>query len=338
MWDKIRKSLRLQLFLSSIAAVVFLLLGIRFLTEGLKFASILMFVPVGAYLICVNFWFIKSVLAPIAKMTDFAGKIAEGSYGIQSDEPTDNEIGVLTSEINSMSEKIAESDKTRTDFVSQVSHELRTPLTAITGWSETIAFDPTLDEDSRKGIQIISSEAERLTSMVTELLDYTRIQDGRFSVNIESVDIAALLEDAIFTYNELFRQAGVTVEYSECDEEIPPIPGDSVRLKQVLLNIFDNAIKHGGDGKKIDALLRYDEEYAIIVIRDYGRGIPEDELPHIKEKFYKGSSKDRGTGIGLAVCDEIISLHDGSLEIDNAVGGGCCVVIRLPVKDKNARQ
>ena len=111
-----------------------------------------MFVPVGAYLICVNFWFIKSVLAPIAKMTDFAGKIAEGSYGIQSDEPTDNEIGVLTSEINSMSEKIAESDKTRTDFVSQVSHELRTPLTAITGWSETIAFDPTLDEDSRKGM------------------------------------------------------------------------------------------------------------------------------------------------------------------------------------------
>ena len=191
-------------------------------------------------------------------------------------------------------------------------------------------FDPSIENDSRRGIQIIQKEAARLTGLVEELLEFTRIQDGRFNLRIELIDIAAELEDAIFTYGELMRQAGMEVSYTEPPSEIPLIPGDSERLKQVFLNLLDNAMTHGGEGKKVDVNLAADPDGVHITVRDYGHGIPEAELPHVKEKFYKGSSKNRGTGIGLAVCDEIVTRHGGKLDIVNAPGGGCQVTVTLP--------
>lgn len=288
-------------------------------------------VILAIYIILINYWFRSYVSDPIEKMTNFASKIAEGSYGIQEDKIVENEIGNLTDSINEMSKKIALAEKARTEFISQISHELRTPLTAITGWAETIAYDENVQGDSLKGVNIISKEAERLTRMVTELLEFTRIQDGRFNLRIELIDIAAELEDAMFTYGELMKQAGIDVKYNSPDSEIPLIPGDPERLKQVFLNLLDNGSKHGGEGKKIDVELKTSNNKVKISFRDYGHGIPEDELPHVKEKFYKGSSKNRGTGIGLAVCDEIITRHNGTLDINNAEGGGCIVTISLPM-------
>ena len=229
-----------------------------------------------------------------------------------------------------MSEKVAMAEKSRTEFISQVSHELRTPLTAIEGWAETIAFDSAVQGDSLRGIHIISKEAERLTGMVSEMLEFARIQDGRFNLRIELIDIAAELEDALFTYGELLKQAGIEVNYTPPPAEISLIPGDPERLKQVFLNLLDNAAKHGGDGGKVDVSISSDAQGVHIAIRDYGHGIPKGELPHVKEKFYKGSSKNRGTGIGLSVCDEIVTRHGGELNIENADGGGCLVTILLP--------
>jgi len=93
---------------------------------------------------------------------------------------------------------------------------------------------------------------------------------------------------------------------------------------------LDNAAKHGTDGKQIDASIAYESDHVVIRIRDYGPGIPEDELPMVKKKFYKGSSKARGTGIGLAVCDEIVQMHGGSLVLENAPGGGALVTVQIP--------
>ena len=283
-----------------------------------------------ACLVLLNLWFRRYVSEPIRAMTHTARRIAEGSYGTKIEQSDDNEIGQLAAEINSMSEKVAVAEKSRTEFISQVSHELRTPLTAIEGWAETIAYDPAVQGDSLRGIHIISKEAERLTGMVTEMLEFARIQDGRFNLRIELIDIAAELEDALFTYGELMKQAGVELSYEQPASEIPLIPGDPERLKQVFLNLLDNAAKHGGDGQKVEVSLAEVPRGVCIRIRDHGRGIPEGELPHVKEKFYKGSSKNRGTGIGLAVCDEIVTRHGGELTIENAEGGGCLVTILLP--------
>lgn len=324
-------SLKNQLLLSALAALALLLLSIRLVTGGYAGWAVTLIVVVCLYLIALNLWFWRYVSDPINMLTGFAQRIASGSYGTKIDHAQNNELGRLTEEINMMSEKVAIAEKSRTDFISQVSHELRTPLTAIMGWSETIAFDPAVQGDSLRGIHIISKEAERLTGMVSELLEFTRIQDGRFNLRIELIDIASELEDALFTYGELMRQAGVEISYSQPPSEIPLIPGDPERLKQVFLNLLDNAVKHGGDGQKVDVSLSEEADRVHITVRDYGHGIPEGELPHVKEKFYKGSSKNRGTGIGLAVCDEIITRHGGELKISNAPGGGCLVSIDLPM-------
>ena len=168
--------------------------------------------------------------------------------------------------------------------------------------------------------------------MVSELLEFARIQDGRFNLRIEPIDIAAELEDAIFTYGELMKQAGIEVSYDQPSMPIPTIHGDPERLKQVFLNLLDNAAKHGGDGKRVEVAISAEGASVRITIRDHGHGIPKSELPHVKEKFYKGSSKNRGTGIGLSVCDEIVARHGGKLSIENAEGGGCLVTVTLPIR------
>ena len=280
-----------------------------------------------------NLYFIRSIVDPVAGITETAKRIAAGSYGVQIEKRYDDEIGALTDTINDMSLKINQSEKMKNEFISSVSHELRTPLTAINGWAETIMNGEVRDAgDVKKGMGIIVSEARRLTNMVEELLEFSRIQDGRFTLSVEPMDIKAELEDAVYTYREFFRREGIELNHFDCDEEFPPIAGDPERLRQVFCNLLDNAAKHCGSGKRIDTAIARDEDQVVITIRDYGPGIPAEELPHVKYKFYKGSSKARGSGIGLAVCDEIITRHEGTLDIDNAEGGGCIVTIHLPIR------
>ena len=132
-------------------------------------------------------------------------------------------------------------------------------------------------------------------------------------------------------YGNRLKQEGICLHYDGCDEEIPEIPCDVARMRQVFLNILDNAAKHGGEGKRIDASIAHEGSFVVIRMRDYGPGIPPAELPQVKKKFFKGSSKERGSGIGLAVCDEIVRLHGGTFDIANAEDGGAVVTIALPM-------
>ena len=277
-----------------------------------------------------NMVFISNVVEPVAEVTAAAKRISGGSYGAQLENPYQDEIGELIDSINDMSMKIAQSEKVKSEFISSVSHELRTPLTAINGWGETLLDGGESPEELRRGISIILKESRRLTSMVEELLDFSRMEDGRFTLRLAQVDIQAEFEDTIYTYQALLRQEGIQLFYEPGDDVLPPIPGDAERLKQVFCNVLDNAAKHGGAGKRIDAAIHQLQNNIVITVRDYGPGIPEAELPFVKQKFYKGSSKARGSGIGLAVCDEIIQRHNGSFEIANASGGGALVTITLP--------
>ena len=284
-----------------------------------------------ALIIISNLLFINNVVEPVAVVSEAAKRIAAGGYGFQIEKKYTDELGELVDNINDMSLQIGQNEKMKSEFISSVSHELRTPLTAINGWGETILEDPTGDPvQMRRGIRIILNESRRLSTMVEELLEFSKMEDGRFTLHIEQVDLQAEFEDAIFTYRELFRQDGIELHYQAGDEEMAPIPGDPERLKQVFCNVLDNAAKHGGSGRRIDTSIAQEGREQVIRIRDYGPGVPEEELPYVKQKFYKGSSKARGSGIGLAVCDEIVKLHGGTFEIGNADGGGAIVTIRLP--------
>ena len=280
-----------------------------------------------------NMVFINNVVEPVAEVTETAKRIAGGSYGTQMENHYRDEIGQLIDAINNMSSQISKSEKIKSEFISSVSHELRTPLTAITGWAETIMGGEARDEgDVRKGMGIIASEARRLSGMVEELLEFSRIEDGRFTLSVEPMDIKAELEDAVYTYHEFLAGEGISVCHEDCEEEFGPIPGDPDRLRQVFCNLLDNAAKHGGSGKRIDTAIYPDGSDVVITVRDYGPGIPPEELPNVKYKFYTGSATARGSGIGLAVCDEIVSRHNGELNILNAEDelGGCVAEIRLP--------
>ena len=277
--------------------------------------------------------FIRSILEPVSRVTETARRIAAGSYGVQMEKRGDDEMGNLVEAINDMSMKIDQAERTQSEFISSVSHELRTPLTAINGWAETLYNGELQDEqDVKKGMGIIVSEARRLTNMVEELLEFSRIETGRFNLSIEPIDIKAELEDAVYTYREFFRRKGLELDYYDCEEEFPPMDGDPERLRQVFCNLLDNADKHGGSGGRVEVSINGEGRYVAIRIRDYGPGVPEDELPFVKYKFYKGSSQARGSGIGLAVCEEIVSCHNGTLDIGNAEGKGCVVTLRLPLR------
>ena len=328
----------------AVASAGFALYALMTLSAGRVYSAAFALCAGGALILAV--WllgsaYLRRLTDTLADLTAFARRISDGSFGLKTDAVGEDELGLLAGEINALSEEAARSGALQTEFISSVSHELRTPLTAITGWTETLSYDESLDEETRKkGLAIVLEEARRLTNMVEELLVFTRIEDGRFTVRIEKLDIEAELEEACFTCRELIKQEGIKLEYTPPEEPMPIIPGDPERLKQVILNILDNAAKHGGSGKRIVVDLDLEEDYQAsgkdfvrIRVRDFGPGIPPDELGSVKLKFYRGSSKARGSGIGLAVCEEIVTMHGGVLDIENAGdgAGGCLVTVHLPI-------
>lgn len=326
------RSLKNSWLVITVVIALLFAIAIALALGGARVWAIALGVIALALLLLTNFWFRERVTSPILGLGDTAKHIAEGGYGTLAEKLRDDEVGALTESINDMSVKIAETSRTQRDFVSSVSHELRTPLTAIRGWSETLLYDEALQGDSRRGIEIIANEAYRLTVMVEGLLEFTRLRDGRFSLSLDTVDMAALLEEVDFTYRELLRHDNITLTCSLPKEGLPEVTGDAARLKQVVLNILDNAVKHARRGRRIELSAACTGEFISVSVRDHGPGVNTDDLPHVKERFYKGRGRERGSGIGLAVCDEIVTLHGGTLTVANAEGGGAIVTFTLPVR------
>ncbi|MDR1736948.1 MAG: HAMP domain-containing histidine kinase [Oscillospiraceae bacterium] len=291
------------------------------------------------FIATINMVFIRGIVQPIQEINRVTKRIAAGSYGVRIEKTFDDEIGELADNINHMSSEINISNKLRIDFMSSVSHELRTPLTAISGWGETLlSADFNNPAELKRGIRIMLKEAGRLTRLVEELLDFTRMEGGRMTLFSEKMDVTSELDEVVYMMADALSRDGIEVVY-EVEEDLPDIIGDKARLKQVFFNILDNAAKHGRDGKRIEIKVASEESaahgYVVrITIRDFGAGIPAEELPHVKMRFYKGSARTRGNGIGLAVSDEIMRLHNGSLDIESTAGEGTLVSIRLPAEKK----
>jgi len=321
-------------FFVALGVAVVALGGLAFFVPSTVFL-IALGVGLGVLLVMLltNIRFIRSITQPLDQVTVAAHRISEGSYGIQIPKQHDDEVGELTDAINNMSARISQAEALKTEFISSISHELRTPLTAITGWGETLLYDESLTADSRRGLEIILGEARRLSKLVEELLEFTRMEDGRFTLNIQQIDLSGELGETIFTYREHLRRDGIELGYTPYEGALPAIPGDPERLRQVFYNILDNAAKHGRDGGKIAVQMCLESGHVAVEIRDFGPGIPADEIDHVKMKFFKGkSAKERGSGIGLAVCEEIVRYHDGQLEIRNAEDRGLIVIVRLPIQ------
>lgn len=283
--------------------------------------------------------FIRSIVKPIRNLSLIAAQIAHGDFSASEkiEHKYDDEIGDLCDAVSDMAKDLQTTEQMKNDFISRVSHELRTPLTAIKGWAETMQLSERGKLDRKtfdKGMGVIIKESTRLTSIVEELLDFSRIQSGRMVLMNEKLDILAEFDETVYMLKERAVKEGKHLLYDEPEAVYPPVYGDRNRLKQVFLNVIDNALKYTPKGGVVAAQVIYskDEPDIIkIVITDTGCGISAEDLPKVKEKFYKANQTVRGSGIGLAVADEIMNLHNGSLEIESGEGVGTTVTLTFPV-------
>lgn len=276
-------------------------------------------------------YFLRSIVRPVQEISTTAKRIAQGDFEARINKFYDDEIGDLCDTINYMAGELGTADKLKNDFISSVSHELRTPLTAIKGWAETMQLDDFKDlKTVRKGMGIIIKETERLNCIVEEVLDFSRIQQDRMVLIMDKIDILAELDESIYMQRDRANAENKHIVYEE-PEMLPPVIGDRNRLRQVFINIIDNALKYSNSGGVVTVNVEQVDENIVIVISDNGCGIPAEHLPKIKQKFYKANQTVRGSGIGLAVADEIIRLHKGTLDIDSIENVGTTVTIKIPI-------
>lgn len=275
-------------------------------------------------------FFVGSVVRPVREVTATARRIAAGDMRSRLDVKHNDEVGELCDTINFMASELQNADKLKNDFISSVSHELRTPLTAIKGWGETVNMSIGEDDEVvRRGMDVILGEADRLSGLVEELLDFSRLESGKMTFTTELCDPLEIIGSVVEMYEEIARQNKLTLNYVK-PEKTEQIMADAARIKQVFINTIDNAVKYTDAGGHIIVSVFNEEACVRVTISDTGCGIAGKDLDHVKEKFYKANNNVRGSGIGLAVADEIIRHHNGLLFVESTEGEGTTVTVVLP--------
>lgn len=279
----------------------------------------------------VSFFAASSFVKPINDLIEVSEKLASGDYTAKAYIRGNNEITELANTLNSLSENIIIREDMKNDFISSVSHELRTPLTSIKGWAITLqAQEMQKNEDMmNQGLKIIEDEGDRLSMMVEDLLDFSRLSSSSFKYDKEKLDMVELSKQV---HTQLFpRTQSQNIEFNFVTvyKEIP-VFADKNRIKEVLINIIDNAIKFTSENGQIDLIIDQEDGNVLITVKDNGEGIKEDEIAFVASKFYKGSSSKSQTGLGLSICEEIAKAHGGKLVIKSKYGVGTSVTVQIP--------
>lgn len=295
--------------------------------------TLLVFFVVVFFSVVSGLFFVNSIVRPVGEIEVSATRIAAGDFDVRIEGQYNDEIGRLCDTINHMAEELGRAEQMKNEFISSVSHELRTPLTSIKGWTETLARvnDPE-SPDYQRGIRIILDETDRLYGMVEELLDFSRMQNGGLSLSFEKLDIIAEVSDAVLMCAQRARLEGKALTYDE--PEFPcPVWGDKNRLRQVFINLLDNALKYTPPGGSVTVTTRRFAKKVVLDFADTGAGIDPADLRRVKQKFYKGKGAVRGSGIGLAVANEIVAAHGGTLEMFSKIGEGTTARVTLPISE-----
>lgn len=290
----------------------------------------------GIFVLIVSFLFGKMmtniIVKPLEELTDVALKLSDGRLYEKASEIGDDEIAKLGKTMNLMSENLVKKEQLKKDFISSVSHELRTPLTVIKGWAFTLQSEAKNNKLLEDGLNIIEKESDRLGNMVTELLDFSELSGGRIIMDKELFDLNEL---GIFINKQLMPKSqsnGIDLLINYDDKSPVMIMADKDRIKQVLINLIDNAIKFTAEGGTVLTNVTKNEENSILEIIDNGCGISEEEIELVTGKFYKGTNSNSNTGLGLSICEEIVNAHNGNLIIKSILGKGTTVRVEIPLE------
>ncbi len=238
------------------------------------------------------------------------------------------------SQVRELNRQLEAIDKLKDDFMSSVTHELRTPLTSIRAFAELMRDDPEMDAEQRQQfLALVVAETERLSRLVNQVLDMAKIESGHGEWRNEALDLGALIEHAVATTSEAFRERGATVTV-ERPAQVPALHADRDRLLQVLINLLSNAVKFAprGDGRVL-VRLRCDERVATVEVRDNGPGVPAEQQQLVFEKFRQGGSatnRPQGTGLGLPISRRIVEHYGGRIWLESSPGQGACFAFELP--------
>lgn len=301
-----------------------------------KIRSDMLFYIIFGIIIIVLAFFVsllssKRVIAPILDLIGVSEKLAAGDFKAKAKTNGNNELSELGQTLNFMSESIVKREDMKNEFISSVSHELRTPLTSIKGWaitlqSKEIQKDPDM---LNQGLGIIESEGDRLSMMVEDLLDFSRLQSSTFKYEKDRIDIVELVKQVHTQLMPRANNENINFTFTSIYKSII-VDADKNRMKEVFINIIDNALKFTSEDGNIDILIEQNNGNVSIEIKDDGEGIKEDEIAFVSSKFYKGSSSKSQTGLGLSICEEIIKAHEGKLIIKSKYGSGTTVIVEIP--------
>lgn len=274
----------------------------------------------------------QKISRPIKEINEITKVIASGEFDKRVSIMSKDEIGQLAVSFNHMAEELDKLEEMRKGFIADVSHELRTPLTLIKGYVKGL-MDVELPEDRRvEYLDIINKETERLTELINNLLDLSKMESGKNILNMEKFDINELIRRNIINYSNKLEEKDINVEANfKCDPTF--VMADKESISQVISNLVDNAIKFMNNGGNLYIETEIKEDKAIISIKDTGIGILEDDLNNIWQRFYKGdksrSRQVRGTGLGLSIVKEIIKSHNEQIWVDSKVGKGTAFYFTL---------
>ncbi|WP_165921215.1 sensor histidine kinase [Paenibacillus albiflavus] len=285
---------------------------------------------VVALSIAASLFMTGTIVKPIRELTAVAKAFARGEYKIKAVKRHPDEIGELADTMNYMSSEILRNEQIKNDFISSISHELRTPLTAIKGWNETlVSGDGHNQEETQMGLRIIAQETDRLIGLVEDLLDFSKLQSRAIQFQPEEVELNHIVEEVSRQYTAACAARNLNLVVHLNAEPLRTI-GEYNRLKQILINLVDNAIKFTPENGSIELATVETPSMYEIHVKDSGEGIPPEDLKYVKDKFFKGSSRRSGSGLGLSISNELARLHGGQIDIRSVLGEGTEVIILLP--------
>ena len=275
----------------------------------------------------------QRALKPVDQITRTAREIEESDLSRRIPVQSKDELGRLASTLNQMIERLEKAFKRQQRFTSDASHELRTPLAVIQAESTLALNKERTANEYKQSLEIVSNESMLMAKVVDQLLTLARADSGKEQLSFEELDLSELFTGVAAHAEILCRDKGL--EFHSDRMETILVSGDRAKLRELFLNLLDNAIRYSPDGGKISLTLRRAEESAVISIADIGIGISEEDIPYIFERFYRvdkaRSRVENGAGLGLAICKYIAEIHGGRIEIVSRLGEGSTFSVWLPI-------
>jgi len=300
------------------------------LKKVITFAIVVELIIIALLAMLFSKWF----SIPIRELIKAAEQMARGNLGYQAEIKSSDEIGELANTFNYMSKNLADMTKVRRELTADISHELRSPLSRIRVYAESL-IDKVVEDEKEKEmhLQAICDEVDDLDLLIGDLLELSKLELDKIEMEYYPANIREVISSVVSKMTPLAKKRGVTVEV-DVEEKIPEILLDGKRISRVLSNLLDNSLKYTNNHGKIRIVATEKENSVEVNVEDNGKGIPEEELPFIFERFYRiDKSRARetgGTGLGLAIAKQIIKAHGGEIFVKSKIGVGTTVTFTLP--------